>query len=56
MIVSRAIVRDTTDTASLDRTYAPMGMAVVPMFSPALGDFIDKFWLGGHILCWQDLG
>ena len=43
MIVSRAIVRDTTDTASSGSriAYVTMGMAVVPMFSPALGGFID---------------
>jgi DHA1 family bicyclomycin/chloramphenicol resistance-like MFS transporter len=43
MIASRAIVRDTTDTASSGSriAYVTMGMAVVPMFSPALGGFID---------------
>ena len=43
MIVSRAIVRDTTDTASSGSriAYVTMGMAVVPMFSPALGGFIE---------------
>lgn len=43
MIVSRAIVRDTTETASSGSriAYVTMGMAVVPMFSPALGGFID---------------
>ena len=43
MIVSRAIVRDTTDTASSGSriAYVTMCMAVVPMFSPALGGFID---------------
>jgi DHA1 family bicyclomycin/chloramphenicol resistance-like MFS transporter len=43
MIVSRAIVRDTTDTASSGSriAYVTMGMAVAPMFSPALGGFID---------------
>ena len=43
MIVSRAIVRDTTDTASSGSriAYVTMGMAVVPMFSPAFGGFID---------------
>ena len=43
MIVSRAIVRDTTDTANSGSriAYVTMGMAVVPMFSPALGGFID---------------
>ena len=41
MIVSRAIVRDTTDTASSGSriAYVTMGMAVVPMFSPRLGRF-----------------
>ena len=58
MIVSRAIVRDTTDTASSGSriAYVTMGMAVVPMFSPALGGFIDTnfgwegtfFVLAGH--------
>ena len=50
MIVSRAIVRDTTDTASSGSriAYVTMGMAVVPMFSPALGGFIDTHfgWQG----------
>lgn len=43
MIVARAIVRDTTDTANSGSriAYVTMGMAVVPMFSPALGGFID---------------
>ena len=49
MIVSRAIVRDTTDTASSGSriAYVTMGMAVVPMFSPALGGFIDTHF-GWH--------
>lgn len=46
MIVSRAIVRDTTDTAGSGSriAYVTMGMAVVPMFSPALGGLIETHY------------
>jgi len=59
MIVSRAIVRDTTDTASSGSriAYVTMGMAVVPMFSPALGGFIDtKFGWQGTFFVLSGLG
>ena len=50
MILSRAIVRDTTDaaTAGSKIAYVTMGMSVAPMLTPALGGYIDMFfgWQG----------
>ncbi len=50
MILSRAIVRDTTDaaTAGSKIAYVTMGMSVAPMLTPALGGYIDTFfgWQG----------
>lgn len=45
MVLSRAIIRDTTDTnkAGSKIAYVTMGMSVVPMLSPAIGGFLDKF-------------
>ena len=45
-VISRAIVRDTTDTASSGSriAYIMMGMALVPMFGPALGGVIDAYF------------
>ena len=48
----------TTDTASSGSriAYVTMGMAVVPMFSPALGHSLTQTLAGrAHFLCWQDL-
>ncbi|MGB1164088.1 MAG: MFS transporter, partial [Paracoccaceae bacterium] len=45
-VISRAIVRDTTDTANSGSriAYIMMGMALVPMFGPALGGVIDAYF------------
>ena len=50
MVVARAIVRDTNDTMTSGSKIAhiSMGMAVTPMFAPALGGVLDG-WFG-----WQD--
>ncbi len=71
MVLSRAIIRDTTDTnASGSKiAYVTMGMSVVPMLSPAVGGFLDgttgwqgSFFLTGGIgvvlllVCYFDLG
>ena len=47
MVLSRAIVRDTNDTQTSGSkiAYISMGMAVTPMFAPALGGFLDN-WFG----------
>ncbi len=54
MVLSRAIVRDTTEGASAASkiAYVTMGMSIVPMISPAIGGFLDahvgwqaNFWL-----------
>ncbi|QDY69579.1 multidrug effflux MFS transporter [Qingshengfaniella alkalisoli] len=71
MVLSRAIVRDMYDadqSASMIG-YVTMGMAVVPMFSPAIGGLMDEmfgwqanFWLlfvlagGVVVISWFDLG
>lgn len=49
VVISRAIVRDTTDTAASGSKigYVTMGMAIVPMLSPVLGGFL------GSQLGWQ---
>jgi len=71
MALSRAVVRDMypPDQAASKMGYVTMGMAVVPMLSPALGGVLDEifgwrasFWLllicGAAIfaLAWADLG
>lgn len=45
MVLARAIIRDTTDTdkAGSKLAYVTMGMSVVPMLSPTIGGFLDKF-------------
>ena len=47
MVLSRAIVRDTTDSvqaAGSRIAYVTMGMAIVPMFGPAIGGTLDYFF------------
>jgi len=46
MILSRAAVRDmfSTDKAASMIGYVTMGMAIVPMFAPALGGWMEKFY------------
>lgn len=71
MVLSRAVVRDmfTQDKAASMIGYVTMGMAVVPMISPAIGGVLDQvfgwqatFWamfaIGGIVLAvtWFDLG
>jgi DHA1 family bicyclomycin/chloramphenicol resistance-like MFS transporter len=54
MVLSRAIVRDTNDTqASASKiAYIAMGMAITPMFAPALGGFLDN-WFGWQANFWM---
>jgi DHA1 family bicyclomycin/chloramphenicol resistance-like MFS transporter len=71
MVLSRAVVRDmfTQDKAASMIGYVTMGMAIVPMISPAIGGMLDQafgwqatFWamfaIGGLVLAvtWSDLG
>ncbi len=71
MVLSRAAVRDmyAQDQAASMIGYVTMGMAVVPMISPAIGGVLDEwfgwqavFWalfvLGGGtwLLAWADMG
>lgn len=71
MVLSRAVVRDMVpqDQAASMIAYVTMGMAVVPMFGPAIGGVLDEFFgwqsnfwlllfLGGMTfwLAWRDLG
>ncbi|MEX5577038.1 multidrug effflux MFS transporter [Pseudophaeobacter sp. A-200-2] len=71
MVLSRAAVRDIydTDKAASMIGYVTMGMAVVPMISPAIGGFLDQifgwqanFWLlvvlalGTYALTYFDFG
>ena len=58
MVLSRAIVRDTTATekAGSRIAYVTMGMSIVPMISPAIGGYIEthfgwqgNFWMLGLI-------
>lgn len=71
MVLSRAVVRDMydQDKAASMIGYVAMGMAVVPMISPAVGGFLDEvfgwesnFWLLAILgvltawLLWADLG
>jgi DHA1 family bicyclomycin/chloramphenicol resistance-like MFS transporter len=71
MVLSRAVIRDSFDqeqSASMI-AYVTMGMAIVPMISPAIGGFLDEifgwqanfwaFFLVGtalFALVWYDLG
>ena len=71
MVLSRAVIRDSFDqeqSASMI-AYVTMGMAVVPMISPAIGGYLDEifgwhanfwaFFLVGSVLfalVWWDLG
>ena len=54
MVLSRAIVRDTSDTqASASKiAYIAMGMAITPMLAPALGGFLDS-WFGWKSNFWM---
>ncbi|AXI47476.1 Bcr/CflA family drug resistance efflux transporter [Sulfitobacter sp. SK012] len=71
MVLSRAVVRDmyAQDRAASMIGYVTMGMAVVPMVSPALGGILDQFFgwkanfwalfiMGAAVmaLTWADLG
>ncbi len=71
MVLSRAVVRDmvSTEKAASMMAYVTMGMALVPMFAPALGGVLDaifgwkaNFWLlvllGVFVywVVWRDLG
>jgi MFS transporter, DHA1 family, multidrug resistance protein len=71
MVLSRAVVRDmfTQDKAASMIGYVTMGMALVPMISPAVGGLLDQafgwqstFWamfaVGGLVMAvtWFDLG
>lgn len=71
MVLARAVVRDMVpqDEAASMLGYVTMGMAVVPMISPAIGGWLDEhygwhsvFWFlftaGGAVtvLVWFDLG
>ncbi len=71
MVLSRAAVRDmyAQDRAASMIGYVTMGMAVVPMISPAVGGLLDEalgwqsvFWalflMGGGVwlLAWRDMG
>ena len=54
MVLSRAIVRDTNDTqtSASKIAYIAMGMAITPMFAPALGGFLDN-WFGWRANFWM---
>jgi len=71
MVLSRAVVRDmfAQDKAASMIGYVTMGMALVPMISPAVGGLLEQsfgwqatfwamFWIGGLVLAitWFDLG
>lgn len=71
MVLSRAVIRDlyTQDESASMIGYVTMGMALVPMISPALGGLLEQgfgwqasFWamliLGGLVfwVAWADLG
>ncbi|MBT4568694.1 MAG: multidrug effflux MFS transporter [Marinovum sp.] len=53
VVISRAIVRDTTETSESGSKigYVTMGMAIAPMLSPALGGLLDG-WLGWQANFW----
>lgn len=54
IVISRAVVRDTVDTAEAASKigYITMGMSVVPMIGPMIGGFLDELygWQAGFIL------
>ena len=54
MVLSRAIVRDTSDTqtSASKIAYISMGTAITPMFAPALGGFLDS-WFGWQANFWM---
>ncbi len=71
MVLSRAVVRDmvSDDQAASKIAYVTMGMAIVPMISPAIGGILDSLWgwkanfwmlfIMGALtawVCWKDLG
>ena len=71
MVLSRAVVRDmfAQDKAASMIGYVTMGMALVPMISPAVGGLLEQsfgwqatfwamFWIGALVLAitWFDLG
>ncbi len=71
MVLSRAVIRDlyTQDQSASIMGYVTMGVAVVPMISPALGGVLDQlfgwqanFWalfilgLASFVLCYFDQG
>ena len=53
VVISRAIVRDTTETSESGSKigYVTMGMAIAPMLSPVLGGLLDS-WLGWQANFW----
>ena len=57
MVLSRAAVRDmyTQNQSASMMGYVTMGMAVVPMVSPALGGVLDE-WFGWQAVFWTLLG
>ena len=54
MVLARAIVRDTNDTQTSGSkiAYISMGMAITPMFAPALGGALDS-WFGWQANFWM---
>lgn len=54
MVLARAIVRDTNDTQTSGSkiAYISMGMAITPMFAPALGGALDG-WFGWQANFWM---
>ena len=54
MVLARAIVRDTNDTKTSGSkiAYISMGMAITPMFAPALGGALDG-WIGWQANFWM---
>jgi DHA1 family bicyclomycin/chloramphenicol resistance-like MFS transporter len=54
MVISRAVVRDTVETADAASKigYITMGMSLVPMIGPVIGGFLDELygWQGGFVL------
>ena len=54
MVLARAIVRDTNDTKTCASkiAYISMGMAITPMFAPALGGALDG-WIGWQANFWM---
>ena len=54
MVISRAVVRDTVETADAASKigYITMGMSLVPMVGPVIGGFLDELygWQSGFLL------